>query len=383
MKWLCLLLLFIASFANAEVKIGESKGGSRDHYLEKGQVWRKQDIPNLNILLGPHNEISVLPGTEIRCHYVEWKKLPSGASPKFICKLEGKGDTVRIKYGRDNREIFAEVLASRLFWALGFYSDDVYAVKIDCIGCPENDPFKPEKSEPRIERNFAYAMMERNYPGYILEDHDDQGWAWKELEKVKPEKGGASAEQISALVLLAVFVQHGDQKPEQQRIGCNKEDVLYSGKKKKKMKAECTRPILMVQDLGSTFGRADQFTSQQAKMEFDLWSNKPVWNLSEEASYFQKTGHKVCIGNLIGSATARQEGLDNPVISEAGRKFLADELVQLSDSQIEDLFRSGRADETGEEISVDGVNRPVSIDDWVQAFKKKRQEIVERNCTPM
>jgi hypothetical protein len=382
MKWLCLLLLFIAPFTNAEVKIGEAKGGSRDHYLEKGQVWRKQDIPKLNILRGPQNQISVPPGAEIRCQYVEWKKPPSGASPKFNCKLQRNGEAVRIKYGKDNREIFAEVLASRLFWALGFYSDDVYSVKVDCLACPENNPFKPEKSERRREKKFEYAMMERNYPGFILEEQNDQGWAWKELERVKAEKGGASADQIGALVLLAVFVQHGDQKPEQQRIGCNKKDVIYSGKKKKK-KAECTRPVLMVQDLGSTFGRADQFTSQQAKMEFDLWSLKSVWNLSEEAAYFQRTGHKVCIGNLIGSATARQEGLDNPVIKEEARKFLADELIQLSDKQIEDLFRAARSDQTGENISVDGASRPVSIDDWVQAFKKKRQEIVERNCTPM
>jgi len=382
MKFLVTILLFIASLANAEVMIDKAKGGSRDHYLEKGQVWRKLDIPRLNLLLGSTNEISVPPGTEIRCRYVEWEKPATGASPKFNCKLDGKKGTVRIKYGKENREIFAEVLASRLFWALGFYSDDVYAVKVHCVGCPENNPFQPEPTERRIERDFSYAMMERNYPGYILEEKDDEGWAWKELEKVKADKGGSSPDQIGALALLAVFVQHGDQKPEQQRIGCDKKDVILSGKKKK-MKAECTRPVLMVQDLGSTFGRADQFTSEQAKMEFDLWSNKPVWNLSEEASYFQKTGHKVCIGNLIGSVTAREDGLTNPVISEEGRKFLADELIQLSDAQIRDLFLSARADQTGEITKADGNERPVSIEDWIVAFKKKRQEIVDRNCTPM
>ena len=382
MKVLCLILMLFASCAHSDVKFGDAKGGSREHYLEKGQVWRKMDIPSLNLLMGPKNPVAVAPGTEIRCHYVEWKKAPTGASPKFNCKLDS-GTVVRIKYGQENREIFAEVVASRLFWALGFYSDDVYAVRVHCEGCPEKNPFKPEKAERRIDRDFEYAMMEPNYPGFIIQDSEDEGWAWKELEKVKADKGGASPDQIGALALLAVLVQHGDQKPEQQRIGCAKEDVVYGAENKKKQKGECMRPVLMVQDLGSTFGRADQSTSEQAKMRFDLWSKQPVWDLQEEAEYYKRTGHKVCIGALTASITARLEGLDHPVISESGRKFLADELMQLSDSQIHDLFAAGRADETGEKIKVDGGERPVTIDDWVQAFKKKRQEIVERNCNPM
>jgi hypothetical protein len=382
MKFACLILILVAPLAYASIRFGDAKGGSREHYLEKGQVWRKTDIRTLNLLNGPQNEISVPPGTEIRCHYVEWKNPPTGVSPKFKCKLDS-GEIVRIKYGKENRETFGEVAASRLFWALGFYSDDVYSVRVHCIGCPENSPFKPEKSERRIVRDFPYAMMEKNYPGFIIEDHSDEGWAWKELEKVKPDQGGASPEQLGALELLAVFVQHGDQKPAQQRIGCAKTDVVYSGKNNKKLKGECMRPVLMVQDLGSTFGRADQNTSSGAKMRFDLWSQLPVWDLKAEAAYYQKTNYKVCIGNLIASATARTDGLDHPVITEPSRKFLADELLELTDTQIHDLFVSARADQTGETIKVDGFERPVTVNDWVQAFKKKRREIVERNCTPM
>ena len=52
----------------------------------------------------------------------------------------------------------------------------------------------------------------------------------------------------------------------------------------------------------------------------------PVW-----------TGATVCIGNLAPSQSGT---LDNPHIGKAGRKFLADLLVQLSDAQLHDLFET-------------------------------------------
>jgi hypothetical protein len=137
----------------------------------------------------------------------------------------------------------------------------------------------------------------------------------------------------------------------------------------------------MVQDLGATFGRADQSTSKHAKFDYELWSDKPIWNKSKETEYFRRTGHRVCIGDLTGSKSAGPEGLTDPIITEGGRKFLAGELMKLSDAQIRDLFSSVPVDKAGEIIEVDGKERPVTVDDWVAAFKKKRQEIVERNCS--
>ena len=78
---------------------------------------------------------------------------------------------------------------------------------------------------------------------------------------------------------------------------------------------------------------------------------------------------------------AASGGLSDPVITEGGRKFLADQLMQLSDAQIRDLFMSIPVDKADETIEVDDKERPVNVEDWVSAFKKKRQEIVDRDCT--
>ena len=61
--------------------------------------------------------------------------------------------------------------------------------------------------------------------------------------------------------------------------------------------------------------------------------------------------------------------LENPRISEAGRKFLASRLLLLGDQQIRDLFRAARAE-----------RRDGTVDDWVRVFKRKRDEIVKARC---
>ena len=85
---------------------------------------------------------------------------------------------------------------------------------------------------------------------------------------------------------------------------------------------------------------------------------------------------KQCVGNLPKSFSGT---LGEPVIGEAGRKFLADLLMQLSDRQLHDLFEAARVRLR--------LRSPGKVDsgfateaDWVEAFKAKRQQIVERRC---
>jgi hypothetical protein len=73
--------------------------------------------------------------------------------------------------------------------------------------------------------------------------------------------------------------------------------------------------------------------------------------------------------------------LGNPRISEAGRAFLAERLSELSDRQLHDLFTAARADLRGERMrDANGVERAVTVADWVAAFRRKRAEVVETRC---
>ena len=93
-----------------------------------------------------------------------------------------------------------------------------------------------------------------------------------------------------------------------------------------------------------------------------LFRSVPVWT--------DRTG---CVGNL---APSQSGSLENPLISEAGRKFLADLLVQLSDRQLHDLFEAARFSQR-KSASV----RAATSEQWVEAFKKKRDQVVNRSCS--
>jgi hypothetical protein len=71
--------------------------------------------------------------------------------------------------------------------------------------------------------------------------------------------------------------------------------------------------------------------------------------------------------------------LDNPVISEDGRRFLADLLMQLSDQQVHDLFEAARV-QLRLRAPGDVLSGFATVDEWADAFKEKRAQIVDRRC---
>src|SRR5688572_19076643 len=102
--------------------------------LARSQIWIPTDIPAMNIQVGPAGPGTFAFRAEVECEYVD-KKL-SGRSPKFACSIGGN-DEVKVKYGGTNGEVYGEVGASRLLWALGFGADHMYPVRVICRGCPE------------------------------------------------------------------------------------------------------------------------------------------------------------------------------------------------------------------------------------------------------
>ena len=101
------------------------------------------------------------------------------STPKFWCEV-GPDDNVKVKYGESNGEVYGEVAATRLLWALGFGADRMYPVKVICRKCPEN---AVKNSKPAHgERTFDPAAIERKAPGDTMEMFPDSGWGWVELE---------------------------------------------------------------------------------------------------------------------------------------------------------------------------------------------------------
>jgi len=337
----------------------------RRELLRRAKVWRAVQTESLNLLAGPPQPPAAAIPADLTCDFVFPHKPLSGNTPKFDCAIKPT-DVVKVKYGAENGEVYGEVAASRLFWALGFQADAMYPARVTCTGCPE-DPFRASKLDWHLGRPanartavFEPAAIEREVVGPEIEVPGFEGWAWPELDAVSETAGGATRAQIDALKLLAVFVQHSDTKPDQQALVCE-----GAVRKDASGNETCTSPWLVVKDLGTTFGKATRLNG--SKMTLADWSGEAVW----------KRGHQ-CVGNLARSFTG---SLDDPPISEAGRRLLSAQLARLRDEQIADLFRASHVERRKETIHEGAGDRPVTVNDWVQVFKRKRDEIASVRCS--
>ena len=91
--------------------------------IRRASVWSPTQIPSVDFRTGPKVEGAFAPNQWVTCDYKE--KEMSGTSPKFTCETS-PGKEIKVKYGSSNAEIFGEVLASRLFWGLGFAADRMF-----------------------------------------------------------------------------------------------------------------------------------------------------------------------------------------------------------------------------------------------------------------
>src|SRR5512135_389497 len=145
----------------------------RREAVRRAAVWSPTDIPSLDLKAGPVVKGAFTFDQWVSCEY-KAEDL-SGQSPKFVCETS-PGHEVKVKYGPRNAEVFGEVLATRLFWALGFPADSMYPVRVRCHGCPIDPKHGPEMAGPVVE--FDPAAIERKLPGRPMEDKRDSGWIW-------------------------------------------------------------------------------------------------------------------------------------------------------------------------------------------------------------
>lgn len=320
---------------------------TRNDALTRAKVFRDAnfDAAAIDFAIDPNHE--VVDRTLTTCKYKPDEV--SGTTPKFDCELPG-GEKIKVKYG-GSQEIPSETAASRLLHALGFGADRVSRVEtVRCYGCPIQ-PFHTraliemlsiEKFfDKRIDysgyRDFKRVSVERNLDGEAIEAGPERGWAFHELGKIDPSRGGATRAEVDAIRLVAVFLHHWDNKSSNQRLTCPDSKT-----------PDCKHPLAMIQDVGSEFG--------PKKADLDNWRSRPVWS---------GDGTK-CLVSMKGMP---YDGgtFQDAQISEGGRRLLADRLGQLSASQIQALFTAAGLE---------------NVPEWTEAFQHRVRQIVNRPACP-
>jgi hypothetical protein len=367
--WLPILTLVVAAgaaggctTAPAVEAAADGARESRTAALAGARVWQAPAIPvgQANLRDNPPGA-QFSPDRDLECRFTV--RNVGGTTPKFYCELPN-GDIVKIKYGEGNPELPAEVAASRLLTALGFWSDRMFVVRaVRCLGCP---PF-PFKALRCLERTgvrsiclagsskdgeavtFPFAVVERRLDGRVIESVEDEGWGWYELDAVDPARGGSSRAEVDALRLMAVFLAHWDNKGPNQRLVCPPGADRPDG--------GCERPIAIMQDLGATFG--------PLKLDLHNWREGRVWQDARSCAVSME--HLPWGGGTFPEAR----------ISEGGRQLLLGLLEQLTDAQLRDLFEASRV-VSHSQLTAEYAH----VAAWVNAFKDRVRQIREAGPCP-
>ncbi len=382
---------YVESASEQKIKKDFYTAQDRLKAMQAAELFAPANVSQMDIAVGPPQDqhlFHIHDNDKIICDYKTPGHEMGGKTPKFGCQItavESAGggrqtvtpeitedEPVKVKYGATDNEVFAEIVATRLMWALGYYADAWYPVVVECHGCPEN----PISGSGAVAtRTYPVANIVRKFSWRKMTQvgKDDEGWSWSELESAN----GRPVYQRDGLRLLAAFIQHSDNKPPQQRLTCHKVDV---DSKTQPPTTTCDKSVMLVQDVGATFGSGGWFTSNtSAKMNIDNWSHKNLWISSGTES-----APRSCRAALRKSLTAHG-GLSNPAISEDGRRFDAALMCQLTDQQIEALFRASRVFDMPKYHNSDGSFKP-GVDEnsvtreWVDAFKKKREDLAQARC---
>jgi hypothetical protein len=319
---------------------------------------------------------------EPTCRFVPRKS--SGATPKFECAF-AEGEVLKVKYG-SNPELYTEAAATRLLRALGAGADRVYLVRrLRCYGCPEDphallrcisspleefrrqcEPLYGETTptgEFKVKVDygkyvdFAPAAIERRAEGEVIKTDDKEGWGWDELDEAQASGRGSTRAERDALRLVAVLLNHWDNKAENQRLLCLPGGHAPDG--------SCRKPFAYVQDVGGTFGHVGGETKAERKLDVEGWRSVPVWQDARTC----RVGVKA---PPLHGAT-----FSEAVISEPGRRFLARRLRMLTRQQVRDLFEGSRF---GEFEGASDASRDAG--QWVSAFEDKVRQITEREPCP-
>ena len=375
-----LLMAPSGSSAQGGTQLPEPTKKQRLDDIRRARVWEETDVPAKDLYQGPAGRLPFAVDDEVACDFVP--KPMSGWTPKFTCRLKD-GTIVKVKYddGGRHKEVFGEVLGTRLFWALGFYADRMLPVHVTCRGCPEISwAFVDARKKPTLDHEgsiasfpaearlgdhrFELAAIEEQIASETIQRKDKKGWKWKLLGDVDAARGGATIAEIDALKLLNAFVQNADNKAAQNRLACPETALEIDPERA----VSCGTPIMYVSDLGSVFGHGGFTTGGAGRVDYEGWKTRRVWRDGESCR-----ARLSSVGGIFRTST-----LKDPVISEAGRALLSAQLGALSDSQIGDLFRAARVEALDQKLDDgEGGTRTVTIDDWVALFKLKRSEITE------
>jgi hypothetical protein len=294
---------------------------------------------------------------------------------------EIKADRFKIKYLKPPypdhnprfNEVFTSEAASRIMWVLGFPSDHVYpAAAVSCIGCGD-DPFGNKLADNKASLKdaptvFKIVSAERELPWDEINPEDDETWSWTDAAKFYSDGEWNHQQKVEfdAYRLALGLIHYHNALPQQNRLDCAEWGQSEEGKPK-----VCSKPVIYVHDLGSTFGKKRsgfELFGTNPRGSFDAWKPQTV---------FENPGNCELRATLLG---------DKQVLKEA-QDLMVQRVGRLDRGTVKSIFRVARFNLMDQKqvrrLRASGAQNvdEAALDEWTDVFLKRVEEIrTATNC---
>lgn len=294
---------------------------------------------------------------------------------------EIKADRFKIKYLKPPypdhnprfNEVFTTLAASRIMWILGFPADSVYpAAAASCIGCG-SDPFGNKLTDNKASLKDAPAVFkivsaERELPWDEINPDDDETWSWTDTAKYYSDGEWSHKQKVEfdAYRLALGLIHYHNALPQQNRLDCAEWGQSADGQPK-----VCSKPVIYVHDLGSTFGKK--------RSGFDLFGTNPRGSFDawKPQTVFVNPGNCELRATLLG---------DKQVLKEA-QDLMVQRLARLDRETVKSIFRVARFNMMDQKqvhrLRSSGAQNvdEAALDEWTDVFLQRIAEIrAATNC---
>ncbi len=293
----------------------ESKGKDNDSPLPKDQIhnpvlWEKRDnIADLDLFYGQGGEkhAPAPPFTFLQ-------ESMHGTNPKFDAR-DANDKKWRVKLGEESRP---EVAASRMLWAVGYFTEDDYLIpKTSVSGLDLKRGKKFFKGEEVTDARFARKPKGEKKIGT---------WPWKE----NPFFG---TREFNGLRVMMAVLNNWDLKDENNSVFS---DVDHD------------RQVFLVSDIGATFATNNITNSRKKdKGNVDQFADSKFITKVEDGMVSfgtpaPPTGLLLVSGGVLAKDFMKRKGYDwiGDDIPIADARWMGGLLSQLSHKQIADAFRA-------------------------------------------
>lgn len=312
-------LLLGVSLVASETELAQSKGSKDSNKGVAGRVlWRNPgNISTRDLRYGPGSAARAPVGP---FRFVEEDK--SGESPKFLVR-DAQGVSWSVKLGREAQ---AEVVATRLVWAVGYFAEEAYYFDEAKI-----------QNLPRLSRGMEYVSGD-TVRGARFEPRRENmkrgsTWDWRK----NPFDG---TRELSGLKVLMILLNNFDARADNNRI------IHVNGPRGRESHYYVT-------DLGATLGRAGGLGGTRTKNDLtDFLSTKFVRGVDERDGVveFDYDTRPSGLGHLsvlhpfyYRGEVNKEKAMRGIPISHA--RWIGSLLSQLSDEQLRDAFRAANYSE--------------------------------------